>query len=50
VFALAGNDPSKDLANCPKSKHGIKRQGAAIVVNDHGAFITEVYKGHGTKS
>lgn len=50
VFALAGNDPSKELANCPKSKHGIKRQGAAIVVNDHGAFIAEVYKGHGTKS
>jgi hypothetical protein len=50
IFALAGNDPSKDLANCPKSKQGIKRQGTAIVVNDHGAFIAAVYQSHGTKS
>lgn len=50
VFALAGNDPSKDLANCPKSKHGIKRQGTAIIVNDHGAFVAAVYQSYGTKS
>jgi hypothetical protein len=51
VFALAGNDPSKDLAGCPKSKHaGIKRQGTAIVINDHGAFIAAVYDTHGKKS
>jgi len=50
VFALAGNDPSKDLAGCPKSKHGIKRQSTAIVVNDHGAFVAAVYGTHGAKS
>jgi hypothetical protein len=50
VFALAGNDPSKDLASCPKSKHGIKRQSTAIVVNDHGAFVAAVYGTHGAKS
>jgi hypothetical protein len=49
VFALAGNDPSKDLASCPKSKHGIKRQSTAIVVNDHGAFVAAVYDTHGAK-
>lgn len=49
VFALAGNDPSKDLANCPKSKHGVKRQGAAIVINDHGAFVAAVYSTYGAK-
>ena len=50
VFALAGNDPSKDLAKCPKSKYGIKRQSAAIVVDGHGAFVEAVYETHGTKS
>jgi hypothetical protein len=50
VFALAGNDPSKDLASCPKSKHGIKRQGTAIIINDHGAFVASVYESHGAKS
>ena len=50
IFALAGNDPSKDLASCPKSKHGIKRQGAAIIINDHGAFVAAVYETHGAKS
>ncbi len=50
VFALAGNDPSRDLASCPKSKHaGIKRQSAAIVINDHGAFVAAVYGTHGAK-
>lgn len=49
VFALAGNDPSIDLANCPKSKHGIKRRGAAIVINDHGAFVAAVYGTYGAK-
>jgi hypothetical protein len=51
IFALAGNDPSEHLASGPKSKHaGIKRESAAVVINDHGAFIAAVYKGHGTKS
>jgi len=50
VFALAGNDPSKDLAGCPKSKHGIKRLSTAIVINDHGAFVAAVYGTHGAKS
>jgi hypothetical protein len=51
IFALAGNDPSKHLANGPKSKHvGIKRESAAIVVNDHGAFVEAVFETHGAKS
>jgi len=51
IFALAGNNPSKHLANGLKSKHaGIKRESAAIVVNDHGAFVAAVYKTHGGKS
>jgi len=50
VFALAGNDPSKDLAKCPKSEHGIKRQGTAIIINDHVAFVAAVYETYGGKS
>ena len=51
IFALAGNDPSRDLAKGLKSKHaGIKRESTAIVVNDHGAFVAAVYKTHGGKS
>lgn len=50
IFALAGNDPSKYLATCPKSKHaGINRESTAIVVNDHGAFVAAVYGTHGSK-
>jgi len=48
IFALSGNDPAKHLANAPKSKHrGIKRENAAIVITDHGDFVTAVYKTHG---
>jgi hypothetical protein len=51
IFVLSGNDPSKHLANGPKSKHaGIKRENAAIVIADHGAFIASVYGNHGSKS
>ena len=51
IFALAGNNPSPVLVTGKKSKHaGIKRESAAIVVNDHGAFVAAVYKTHGTKS
>lgn len=51
IFALAGNDPSKHMANGPKSKHsGVLRESAAIVVNDHGAFVAAVYETHGAKS
>jgi hypothetical protein len=51
IFALAGNSPSEVIAKGPKSKHaGIKLEGTAIVVNDHGAFVAAVYKTHGTKS
>lgn len=51
IFVLAGNDPSKHLADGPKSKHaGIKRENAAIVITDHGAFIASVYESHGSKS
>jgi hypothetical protein len=50
IFALAGNDPSAHLATGLKSKHaGIKRETAAIVINDHGAFIASVYDSHGSK-
>lgn len=48
IFALSGNDPAKHLAACPKSKHaGIKRESAAIIIADHGAFVTSVYKTYG---
>jgi HamA len=51
IFALAGNDPSKHLTNCPKSKHaGIKRESTAIIINDHGAFVAAVYETYGAKS
>lgn len=51
IFALSGNDPSKHLANCPKSKHaGIKRESTTIVINDHGAFVAAVYETHGAES
>lgn len=51
IFALAGNNPSPLLATGKKSKHaGIKRESTAIVINDHGAFVTAVYETHGTKS
>jgi hypothetical protein len=51
IFALSGNDPSEHLAKAQKSKHsGIKREGVAVVVSDHGAFIDAAYKTHGTKS
>lgn len=50
IFALSGNDPSEHLAKGPKSKHAdIKRENAAIVIADHGAFIASVYEGHGSK-
>lgn len=48
IFALSGNDPAKDLAGAPKSKHkGISRENAAIIIGDHGAFVTAVYNTHG---
>jgi hypothetical protein len=48
IFALSGNDPAKYLAAASKSKHrGIKRENAAILISDHGAFITAVYKTYG---
>jgi hypothetical protein len=51
IFAFSGNDPSKHLAEVQKSKHsGIKRESAAVVVSDHGEFITTVYKAYGGKS
>jgi hypothetical protein len=51
IFALASNDPSAHLAKIPKSKHlGIKREGTAIVISDHGAFVTSVYETYGSKS
>jgi hypothetical protein len=48
IFVLSGNDPSKHLANGPKSEHsGIKRENAAILVSDHAVFIEAVYKSYG---
>lgn len=48
IFVLSGNDPAKHLAAGPKSKHaGIKRESAAIIIADHGAFVTAVYKTYG---
>lgn len=48
IFALSGTDPAKHLAEGPKSKHrGIKRENAAILIEDHGAFIAAVYKTDG---
>jgi len=50
IFVLAGNDPSALLAKIPKSKHpGIKREGTAIVIGDHGGFVTLVYQTYGSK-
>lgn len=49
IFALSGNNPSKQLASGPKSKHaGIERDGVAIMIKDHGAFVAAVYATHGT--
>lgn len=49
IFALSGNDPSKHLADGPKPKQGgIKRENAAIMIEDHGTFVAEVYNTHGT--
>lgn len=48
IFALSGTDPTKHLADAPKSKHrGIKRENAAILIVDHEAFVAAVYKTHG---
>jgi hypothetical protein len=48
IFVLVGNDPSADLAACPKPKRkGIKRESAAILVTDHAVFIGAVYKTYG---
>lgn len=44
IFALCGNDPVAHLKAAPKPKRaGIKRETAAIVVTDHGAFIKKVF-------
>jgi HamA len=51
IFAFAGNDPSKCLAQAAKSKHGgVKRESAAVVVKDHGDFIAAVFNTYGGKS
>lgn len=48
IFALSGNNPGGHLANGPKSKHrGIKRENAAIVITDHGKFVTAVFQTYG---
>ena len=43
IFALCGNDPSAHLKATPKPRAGIKRETAAIVITDHGAFIEKVF-------
>lgn len=48
IFVVVGNDPSVHLGAGPKPKRtGIKRENAAIIIGDHAAFITAVYKTHG---
>jgi len=44
IFGLSGNDPAAHLKAAPKPKRtGIKRETAAIVITDHGAFIKKVF-------
>ncbi|MEO7891060.1 MAG: Hachiman antiphage defense system protein HamA [Vicinamibacterales bacterium] len=44
IFCLCGNDPQAHLKAAPKAKRaGIRRRTAAIVINDHGAFIKKVF-------
>jgi hypothetical protein len=44
IFGLSGNDPAAYLKAAPKPKRaGIKRETAAIVITDHGAFIKKVF-------
>jgi hypothetical protein len=44
IFVLSGNDPSQHLHAAPKPKRsGIKRESAAILIPDHGAFIKKVF-------
>jgi hypothetical protein len=51
VFALAGNNPSKYLANAPgPKKRGIKREAAAVVIIGHATFVAAVFESHGKKS
>ena len=48
IFAVSGNNPAKHLLGGAKSKHrGIKRVNAAILVSDHGRFVSSVYDTHG---
>jgi hypothetical protein len=48
IFVLSGNDPSGYLENCPKPKHrGVNRDSVAILITDHSAFVTAVYKANG---
>lgn len=48
IFAFSGTDPTKHLADAPKSKYrGIKRENAAILIADHPDFVTAVYKTYG---
>jgi hypothetical protein len=48
IFAFSGTDPTKHLADAPKSKYlGIKRENVAILILDHADFVTAVYKMYG---
>jgi Cap4 SAVED domain len=49
IFALSGNDAGKFIAAAPKPKQrGIKRENATLRIKGHAAFVSEVYKTHGT--
>lgn len=48
IFVLSGNDPTANLTAVPKSKRGVKRDSAVIVVKDHGKFISAVFTTNGT--
>jgi hypothetical protein len=44
VFGLCGNDPTIHLSATPKPQcAGIKRDAAAVVIADHGAFVAKVF-------
>jgi hypothetical protein len=51
IFVLAGTDPRTALERVLKPKHlGIKREGVAVLISDHGRFIDAVFALHGKRS
>jgi hypothetical protein len=52
IFLVAGDDPCEKLSNAPSSAQPeIKRNMAAVVIDDHAAFIEALFEaGYGAKS